>query len=101
MLDRVVALELITSTLERQIRPYMKEHGLNQDEIFSLYIKDLMERSSQIRSYSETSLEAKAVAIIGFISDLEVCFSTILLYTYFCKDTYLHEFTTVIGLTLW
>ena len=73
MLDRVVALELITSTLERQIRPYMKEHGLNQDEIFSKYIKDLLERSSQIRSYSESSWEAKAVAIIGFISDLEVC----------------------------
>ena len=39
MLDKVVALELIMPTLERQIRPYMKEHGLNQDKIFSKYIK--------------------------------------------------------------
>ena len=72
-----MALELITSTLERQVQPYMKEHGLNQDDIFSKYIKDLMERSSQIRSFMESSWEAKAAAIIGFISDLEVCFWTI------------------------
>ena len=35
--------------------------------------QDLLERSSQIRSYTgEASWEAKAVAIIGCITDLEV-----------------------------
>ena len=41
---------------------------------FCIYFgQDLLERSSQIRSYTgEASWEAKAVAIIGCITDLEV-----------------------------
>jgi len=39
MLDKVVAIELISKTLENQIRPYMEEHRLHQDSIFSRYMK--------------------------------------------------------------
>ena len=39
MLDRVVAVELLQQTLEKQIRPYMREHNLKEDRIFSKYIK--------------------------------------------------------------
>jgi len=39
MLDKVVAVELITQTLDTQIRPYMQEHRLKEDVIFSKYVK--------------------------------------------------------------
>ncbi|XP_053381951.1 kinetochore-associated protein 1-like [Mercenaria mercenaria] len=72
MLDKVVALDLISQTLERQIRPYMKEHGLNQDQIFSKYIKDLLERYGQVTSFrGEVTWEAKAAAVIDCITDVE------------------------------
>ncbi|XP_048259831.1 kinetochore-associated protein 1-like [Haliotis rufescens] len=71
MLDKVVALELIVPTLERQIRPYMREHRLNEDQVFSKYIKDLLERTSNITSYTgESPWETKAIAVIDFIKGL-------------------------------
>ncbi|XP_046578662.1 kinetochore-associated protein 1-like [Haliotis rubra] len=71
MLDKVVALELIVPTLERQIRPYMREHRLNEDQVFSKYIKDLLERTSNITSYTgESAWETKAIAVIDFIKGL-------------------------------
>ncbi len=39
MLDRVVAAELIPDTLRKIVRPYMKEHGLNEDKMLFQYIK--------------------------------------------------------------
>ncbi|XP_052766209.1 kinetochore-associated protein 1-like [Mya arenaria] len=72
MLDKVVALELIAPTLERQIRPYMAEHNLNQDTIFSKYIRDLLERYGQVQSFGgETAWEAKSAAILDCITDVE------------------------------
>lgn len=38
MLDKVVSLELIVPTLEKQIRPYMKAHNLKEDHVFSKYV---------------------------------------------------------------
>ncbi|XP_067682442.1 kinetochore-associated protein 1-like [Haliotis asinina] len=71
MLDKVVALELIVPTLERQIRPYMREHRLNEDQVFSKYIKDLLERTGNITSYTgESAWETKAIAVIDFIKGL-------------------------------
>ncbi|CAC5425573.1 KNTC1 [Mytilus coruscus] len=68
MLDKVVAIEMINQTLERQIRPYMREHNLREDIIFSKYIKDLLERSGRMTSYlGEAVWEPKVVAIINCI----------------------------------
>ena len=39
MLDNVVALELIQTRLTQQIRPYMKEHHLKEDVVFTKYVK--------------------------------------------------------------
>lgn len=39
MLDRVVMVELIVPTLERYITPYIQANHLNQDHIFSSYVK--------------------------------------------------------------
>ena len=38
MLDRVVAVELIPSTIEKVVRPYMKEHNLNEERMLFQYI---------------------------------------------------------------
>ena len=38
MLDRVVALELIPVTIEKVVRPYMKEHNLNEERMLFQYI---------------------------------------------------------------
>ncbi|CAG2235522.1 KNTC1 [Mytilus edulis] len=69
MLDKVVAIEMINQTLERQIRPYMREYNLREDIIFSKYIKDLLERSGRMTSYlGEAVWEPKVIAIINCIS---------------------------------
>lgn len=39
MLDNVVALEMIQTRLTQQIRPYMKEHHLKEDKVFTKYVK--------------------------------------------------------------
>ncbi|KAK3578691.1 hypothetical protein CHS0354_008549 [Potamilus streckersoni] len=70
MLDKVVALELISQTLETQIRPYMREHNLKEDHVFSKYVKDLLERCGRVMSYiGEAPWEAKARAVIDCIRD--------------------------------
>ena len=38
MLDRVVALEVIPVTIRTVVRPYMQEHGLNEDKMLFQYI---------------------------------------------------------------
>ena len=39
MLDQVVMVELIKPTLEQYITPYMRANRLDQDNIFSTYVK--------------------------------------------------------------
>nr|KAG5706572.1 hypothetical protein BaRGS_028743 [Batillaria attramentaria] len=68
MLDRVVMVELIQPTLKQYIAPYMRAYNLNQDHIFATYIKDLLERTGHIRSYTGRSTwEDKVLAIVSFI----------------------------------
>ncbi|XP_033734712.1 kinetochore-associated protein 1-like [Pecten maximus] len=72
MLDEVVAVELMDQTLDTYIRPYMREHGLKEDSIFSQYIKDLLERVGAVTTYrSETPWEAKVIAVTNRISGSE------------------------------
>lgn len=39
MLDKVLAPELIPTTLEKVIRPYMHQHDLQEEELLLQYIK--------------------------------------------------------------
>ncbi len=39
MLDHVVAVELIPSTIEKIVRPYMQEHRLHEDKMLFQYIE--------------------------------------------------------------
>uniref|UniRef100_A0A6I8NYR3 Kinetochore associated 1 n=1 Tax=Ornithorhynchus anatinus TaxID=9258 RepID=A0A6I8NYR3_ORNAN len=72
MFDKVLAPELIPSTLTKFIRPYMKEHSLQEEKVLLLYIKELLKCcSSQSASLFETAWEAKAMAVIGCLSDTD------------------------------
>ncbi|KAL9834154.1 LOW QUALITY PROTEIN: kinetochore-associated protein 1 [Geothlypis trichas] len=79
MLDKILAPELVPSILEKFIKPYLCEHNLQKDELLLQYVKDLLERC-RTRSISvfETAWEAKAVAVIGCISDTELKFDAVL-----------------------
>uniref|UniRef100_A0A8C9GYE2 Kinetochore associated 1 n=1 Tax=Piliocolobus tephrosceles TaxID=591936 RepID=A0A8C9GYE2_9PRIM len=72
MFDKVLAPELIPSVLERFVRVYMREHDLQEEELLLLYIEDLLNRcSSKSTSLFETAWEAKAMAVIGCLSDTD------------------------------
>uniref|UniRef100_A0A8C0U473 Kinetochore associated 1 n=1 Tax=Cyanistes caeruleus TaxID=156563 RepID=A0A8C0U473_CYACU len=79
MLDKILAPELVPSILEKCIKPYLCEHNLQKDELLLQYVKDLLERC-RTRSISvfETAWEAKAVAVIGCISDTDLKFDAVL-----------------------
>ncbi|XP_040272101.1 kinetochore-associated protein 1 [Bufo bufo] len=83
MLDKVLAPELIPSTLEKVIRPYMHQHNLQEEELLLQYIKDLLEQcSSRSASLFETAWEAKAMAVIGCMSDTDLIFDAVLQIMY-------------------
>ncbi|XP_040203268.1 kinetochore-associated protein 1 [Rana temporaria] len=83
MLDKVLAPELIPSTLEKVIRPYMHQHNLLEEELLLQYIKDMLERcSSRSVSLFETAWEAKAMAVIGCMTDTDLIFDAVLQIMY-------------------
>ncbi|XP_029427318.1 kinetochore-associated protein 1 [Rhinatrema bivittatum] len=83
MLDKVLAPELIPSTLEKVIRPYMHQHNLQEEELLLQYIKDLLERcSSHSASLFETAWEAKAMAVLSCMSDTDLMFDAVLQIMY-------------------
>ncbi|CAJ0958610.1 unnamed protein product [Ranitomeya imitator] len=83
MLDKVMAPELIPTTLEKVIRPYMHQHNLHEEELLIQYIKDLLENcSSRSASLFETAWEAKAMAVIGCMSDTDLIFDAVLQIMY-------------------
>ncbi|XP_017504791.3 kinetochore-associated protein 1 isoform X2 [Manis javanica] len=83
MFDKVLAPELIPSILEKFISVYMKEHDLQEEELLLLYIEDLLKRcSSKSTSLFETAWEAKAMAVIGCLSDTDLIFDAVLKIMY-------------------
>ncbi|NXC42411.1 KNTC1 protein, partial [Penelope pileata] len=79
MFDKILAPELVPSILEKYIKPYLCEHNLQKDELLLQYIKDLLERCrTRSASVFETSWEAKAIAVIGCISDTDLKFDAVL-----------------------
>ncbi|TKC42676.1 hypothetical protein EI555_003365, partial [Monodon monoceros] len=69
MFDKVLALELIPSIFEKFISVYMREHDLQEEELLLLNIEDLLTRS----------WEAKAMAVIGCLSDTDIFFEHVIL----------------------
>uniref|UniRef100_A0A8B9DTK3 Kinetochore associated 1 n=1 Tax=Anser cygnoides TaxID=8845 RepID=A0A8B9DTK3_ANSCY len=73
MFDKILAPELVPSILDKFIKPYLCEHNLQKDELLLQYIKDLLERCrTRSTSVFETAWEAKAIAVIGCISDTDL-----------------------------
>ncbi|XP_021141273.2 kinetochore-associated protein 1 isoform X1 [Columba livia] len=78
MFDKIWAPELVPSILEKFIKPYLCEHHLQKDELLLQYIKDLLERCrTRSASVFETAWEAKAIAVIGCISDTDLKFDAV------------------------
>ncbi|XP_078277801.1 kinetochore-associated protein 1 isoform X2 [Rhinoraja longicauda] len=83
MLDRVLAPELIPRTLEKIIQPYIMKHDLQREELLLRYIKDLLEQcSSRSASLFETAWEAKAMAVLGCMTDIDLIFDAVLQIMY-------------------
>ncbi|XP_033030279.1 kinetochore-associated protein 1 [Lacerta agilis] len=83
MFDQVLAAELIPATLEKYIEPYMHHHNLEKDEILLQYIKDLLERyCKQSTSVFDTTWEAKAIAVLSCMSNIDLIFEGVLAVTY-------------------
>uniref|UniRef100_A0A4W5NLQ1 Kinetochore associated 1 n=1 Tax=Hucho hucho TaxID=62062 RepID=A0A4W5NLQ1_9TELE len=78
MLDKVPAPELIPATVESSVRPYSLEHQLPLDELLLQYIKDLLERCSSQTTTLFTEWEAKAVAVLGCITDTDLVVDAVL-----------------------
>lgn len=71
MLDKVPAPELIPKTVDSCILPYSEEHDIPFDELLLQYIKDLLERCSSQTTTLFTEWEAKAVAVLGCMTDTD------------------------------
>ncbi|NXN24364.1 KNTC1 protein, partial [Nycticryphes semicollaris] len=79
MFDKILAPELVPSILDKFIKPYLCKHNLQKDELLLQYIKDLLERyRTRSTSVFETAWEAKAIAVIGCISDSDLKFDAVL-----------------------
>ncbi|KAG7480993.1 hypothetical protein MATL_G00062040 [Megalops atlanticus] len=78
MLDKVLAPELIPSVMESTIRPYALAHHLPLDELLLLYIKDLLDRCSSQSTSLFTEWEAKAMAVLGCMTDTDLVVDAVL-----------------------
>ncbi|XP_042298111.1 kinetochore-associated protein 1 isoform X2 [Sceloporus undulatus] len=79
MFDKVLAPELVPVILEKYIGPYICHHNLQKDEILLLYIKDLLQRYSKwSTSVFDTTWEAKAIAVLGCMSDIDLIIEGVL-----------------------
>ncbi|KAF7661602.1 hypothetical protein LDENG_00258100 [Lucifuga dentata] len=78
MLDKVPAPELLSATVENSIMPYAEEHRIPLDELLLQYIKDLLERCSSQTSTLFTEWEAKAVAVLGCMTDTDLMVDAVL-----------------------
>uniref|UniRef100_A0A8C7Z607 Kinetochore associated 1 n=1 Tax=Oryzias sinensis TaxID=183150 RepID=A0A8C7Z607_9TELE len=78
MLDKVPAPELIAATVENSVLPYTTEHQIPFDELLLQYIKDLLERCSSQTTTLFTEWEAKAVAVLGCMTDSDLMVDAVL-----------------------
>ncbi|KAM6954421.1 kinetochore-associated protein 1 [Aplochiton taeniatus] len=78
MLDKVPVPELIAATVEKSLVPYAQEHKLTVDELLLQYIKDLLERCSSQTTTLFTEWEAKAVAVLGCMTDTDLMVDAVL-----------------------
>ncbi|XP_024909034.1 kinetochore-associated protein 1 isoform X2 [Cynoglossus semilaevis] len=78
MLDKVKAPELIAATVENSILPYAEDHDIFLDELLLQYIKDLLQHCSYQTTTLFAEWEAKAVAVLGSMTDMDLMVDAVL-----------------------
>ncbi|XP_061622950.1 kinetochore-associated protein 1 isoform X2 [Phyllopteryx taeniolatus] len=78
MLDKVAAPVLISATVENNVLPYAKEHDILLDQLLLQYIKDMLERCSSKTTTRFTAWEARAVAVLGCMADMDLMVDAVL-----------------------
>ncbi|XP_046697965.1 kinetochore-associated protein 1 isoform X3 [Silurus meridionalis] len=78
MLDKVLAPELIAGVVESSVSPYALEHRLDLDRVLLDYIKDLLDCCSSQTTSLFTEWEAKAVALVHCMIDIDLVMDAVL-----------------------
>ena len=73
LLDRVVAVELISAAVAAVVVPYATQNGLNVDELLVSYIEELVHRRGSGGMRVSMLWESKAVEILRSISNRAQC----------------------------
>lgn len=65
LLDRVVAAELVPDAICNTLRPYLKQHNLDEDKFLYQYVGDLSQRYGKVVSFvGPASWEVRAIEVI-------------------------------------
>ena len=78
LLDRVVAVPLISAAISDVIRPYATQNCLQLDELLSSYVEELVHQHGSGGMRSSTLWESKAVEILVSISNRALCEQTLM-----------------------
>jgi len=73
LLDRVVAVPLISAAISDVVRPYATQNCLQLDDLLSSYVEELVHRHGSGGMRSSTMWESKAVEILSSISNRALC----------------------------
>jgi len=79
LLDRVVAVELVSAAISDVIRPYTIQNCLHLDDLLSSYVEELVHRRGSDSMRASTLWESKAIEILGSISNCDLHIRTLLL----------------------
>ena len=72
LLDRVAAVELISSAISNVVRPYAIQNCLKLDKLLSSYVEELVHRRATGGMRASVLWESKAIEILGNISNREL-----------------------------
>ncbi|XP_014665212.1 PREDICTED: kinetochore-associated protein 1-like [Priapulus caudatus] len=72
MLDKVKAVDVISRAIDRQVRPYVKQHGLSEEKVLLQYVVDLAQRPNKsAHQVLGSSWETRAIAVVNAIGGAE------------------------------
>ena len=78
LLDRVVAVELVSAAISDVIRPYAIQNCLNLGDLLSSYVEELVHRRGSGGMRASTLWESKAIEILGSITNRDLHIRTLL-----------------------
>ena len=78
LLDRVVAVELVSAAILDVVRPYAAQNRLDLDELLLSYVKELVHRCDCGSMHISAVWESKAVEILNSITSRALCESALM-----------------------